>query len=307
MEMLLASQMSISGQQVPIPPTPALASLSEGSHPSTLACTSVSEIPKISEHSKFLSYQTVDELDVTRALRVAVTSSILGTGFVVVILAQATVGVHRCEVESTVQTAREVRDVNVKGELIVEEIEGLVCLVVLHKVHTRANILTGDKCQGQRVTSGRDTIGTLVVGAINRAVRSARLIVRAKRLIPLFGIVSWELGHLIQTTCLVTSVAVGGVVDRVSPTPVGVEHDGTRDLSARSAGFASLPCQGGVSFLLQSTCLLGPRNGQEGREEKSSLIHIVWKDMVPSFGVFVLSGRVDDWIQGAGRAPAFIP
>lgn len=93
----------------------------------------------------------------------------------------------------------------------------------------------------------------------------------------------------------------------MSPTPVGVEHDGTRDFSARSAGFASLPCQGWVSFLLQGACLLGPRNGQEGREEKSALIHVVEKDTMLSFGVFVLSGRVDNRIQGAGRAPAFIP
>lgn len=142
------------------------------------------------EHPEFLSYQTVDELNVTRALRIAVTSSILGTGLVVFILGQATIGVHRCEVQSTVQTAWEVGDVNVKGELIVEEVEGLVCLVVLHKVHTRANVLTSDEFQGQCVTSGRDTVGSLVVSTINRAGRSARLIVGAKRRVPLFDIIS---------------------------------------------------------------------------------------------------------------------
>lgn len=144
----------------------------------------------MSDDPEFLSYQTVDELDVTRALRIAVTSSVLGTGLVVFVLAHAAIGVHRCEVQRTVQTAWEVRDVNVKGELIVEEIEGLISLVVLHKVHTRANILTGDEFQGQCVTGGRDTVGTLVVSTINRAVRSARLIVGAKRRIPLFGIIS---------------------------------------------------------------------------------------------------------------------
>lgn len=37
---------------------------------------------------------SVDELDVVRALRVAVTSAVLGAGLVVLILGQATVGVH---------------------------------------------------------------------------------------------------------------------------------------------------------------------------------------------------------------------
>lgn len=51
------------------------------------------------------TYQAVDELEVTGALAVAVSRSVLGTSSVGGVLGHATVGIHGNEVHSTVQTA----------------------------------------------------------------------------------------------------------------------------------------------------------------------------------------------------------
>ena len=61
---------------------------------------------------------SVNELDVVRTLRVAITGTVLGTSFVVGELGHATIFIHLREVESTVETAREVRNVDVKSEFL---------------------------------------------------------------------------------------------------------------------------------------------------------------------------------------------
>lgn len=105
---------------------------------------------------------TVDELDVVGALRIAVTSSVLGTGLVVA-LVQATVGSHLDEVESTVQTARKLGDIDVESELLTNKVEHLVLGVGLHEIGTRTNVAgvlsLGDELEGQSVTAGGDTVG----------------------------------------------------------------------------------------------------------------------------------------------------
>lgn len=120
----------------------------------------------------------VDPLDVVGALSVTVsyevsaaevmdelvklTSSVLGTGLVVA-LVDATVGSHLSEVESTVQTARKVRNINIEGELLVDEIEHLVLGVGLHEVSTGSDVAgvlaLGNELQGQSIVGGSDTIG----------------------------------------------------------------------------------------------------------------------------------------------------
>jgi hypothetical protein len=72
------------------------------------------------------TYDTVDELDVPGALRITVASSVLGTSLVVGVLRETTISVHLDEVESTVETARKLGDVDIKGELAVEQVEHLV-------------------------------------------------------------------------------------------------------------------------------------------------------------------------------------
>ena len=106
---------------------------------------------------------TVDELDVVGALGVAVTSSVLGTSLVVA-LVDTTVGSHLNKVESTVQAARQLGDVDVEGELLADEVEHLVLGVALHEVGTRTNVgrvrALGDELEGQRIAAGSDTVGT---------------------------------------------------------------------------------------------------------------------------------------------------
>lgn len=105
----------------------------------------------------------VNPLDVVGALGVAVTSSVLGTGLVVA-LVKATVGGHLDEVQSAVQTARQLRNIDVEGELLANEVEHLVLAVGLHKVGTGADIgsifALGNELQGQGIAAGRDTVGS---------------------------------------------------------------------------------------------------------------------------------------------------
>jgi hypothetical protein len=67
----------------------------------------------------------IDELDVVRALRVTVSSSVLGTSLVVS-FADTTVSCHLDEVKSTVEATGELGDIDVEGELLAHEVEHLV-------------------------------------------------------------------------------------------------------------------------------------------------------------------------------------
>jgi len=67
--------------------------------------------------------QAVDELDVTGALSIAVTGTVLGTGLVAAVLGDTTVKVHGDEVQGTVEAAANVGNINIEGELVVEEVE----------------------------------------------------------------------------------------------------------------------------------------------------------------------------------------
>lgn len=168
MEMLLASQMSISGQQDPWPPTPAFLSLLEGSQPSTLACVIVSAYEPVDQisHCEGLSYHAIDELEIPRALGITVSGSVLGTGLVARVFRHATIGIHSHKVQSTVQTARKVRDIHIEGELVVQQVEMLIRLVILHKVQTRANVGTGDEAELKLGSRSSDTVCTRVIGTI---------------------------------------------------------------------------------------------------------------------------------------------
>jgi hypothetical protein len=111
------------------------------------------------------TYHTVDELDISGALRIAVASSVLGTSLVVGVFGLATISVHLDEVESTVKTARKLGDIDIKRELAVEQVELLVVRGASgsHKVDTGTNVLLlsrSDKLEGQGVTAGGNTVST---------------------------------------------------------------------------------------------------------------------------------------------------
>ncbi len=114
----------------------------------------------------YTAYLAVDELDVVRALGVAIASPVLGTSLVRREPAGATVLVHLDEVERTVETAGEARHVDVEGELLVLQVECLVGAVILgEEVDTRTNVrrvrALGHELETEGIAARRDTVGTL--------------------------------------------------------------------------------------------------------------------------------------------------
>ena len=119
------------------------------------------------------THLAVDELDVLRALGVAVTSSVLGASLVVGEAGLATVGVHLDEVESAVETARKLGHVNVECKLLVLQVEHVVGRFILKKVDTRADVgvrARGDELEREGAATCGDTVGSLVVRAIDSTV-----------------------------------------------------------------------------------------------------------------------------------------
>lgn len=87
------------------------------------------------------TYLAVDELEITRTLGVAISSSVFSSSLVGGVLLQAAVCVHGDEVERTVQATRQVRQIDVKGKLIVRrELEHLIRGIVLHQIGARPNV-----------------------------------------------------------------------------------------------------------------------------------------------------------------------
>lgn len=132
------------------------------------------------------THLSVDELQVARALRVTVASTVLSTSLVAIVLGQATVGVHGNEVQSSVQAARQPGGIHVEGELLVEQLEHLISAFVLHQEQTGANVGTGDEAQGQSVTIGGGTVSAFIVGTIQSTVGGTGLVIGAEGFIPLF-------------------------------------------------------------------------------------------------------------------------
>ena len=90
-----------------------------------------------------VTYLAIDEFDVVRALGVAVTSTILGTGFIIGEPRNTAIGVHLYQVEGTVETAEKVRHVYVKGELLVLQVEHHVGAVVVEQINARTDVFVG--------------------------------------------------------------------------------------------------------------------------------------------------------------------
>lgn len=202
----------------------------------------------------------VDELDVTRALRVAVAGAVLGASLVTRELGHTTISSHLGEVEGAIETARKVGNVNIERELLVKGFEHLVVGLVCHEVDTRADVLAlrlGDEFEGQSVAASGDTVGARVVSTVNSAARSASVRVTANAGIP-----------------LVTSVAVGITLGGVKPAPVGIESNcAAANSCATARGGTLLPREGRVCLSGAGTGLLGEGNGEVGESEESDLLY----------------------------------
>lgn len=189
----------------------------------------------------------------------AVASSISSTSLVRRVLGHTTVLCHLDKVESTVQATRKVGDVHIKSELLIEKVEHLVSLVVLHQVCARANVdlpAIGDEVKLERVSASGNTIGALIVGTIKGAVCSTCHVIWAKGAIP--G---------------VAGIAVCRPRGRMHPSPVGVNHDLAIDSGAAVFGSALLPSERWVSLSLKGSDLLR-LDGSEDGKESSSTIHL---------------------------------
>lgn len=124
-------------------------------------------------------YLATDELQITGALRITVSSTELGTGSVGRVLGLATISIHGNKVQGRVETALDLGQIDVEGQLVVLEREGLVPVGVLHEVQTGADVLAVlvllDELQGQGVAAGGDAVGARVVGSLEGAVGAVGL------------------------------------------------------------------------------------------------------------------------------------
>ncbi len=183
----------------------------------------------------------VDELDVLRALAVAVARAVLGTGLVALESRHSAVLVHLAEVDGAVQTAGEVGHVHIHGELLVQQVKQAVLGIAGHQIHAGADVrpvvVLGDKVELQRPRRRRrDAVRLLILGAVKGAVGRACLAVGARRRVP--G---------------VARVAVGVAAGDVSPAPVGLGSRGQSKLSRDGSNSAYVKDHSGV--------LLGARAG----------------------------------------------
>lgn len=195
---------------------------------------------------------TIDELDITRALRVAVTSTVLGTSLVGGVGRHTTVGSHLGEVDGTVETAGQLGDVDVEGELLVHQVEHLVLGVGgVHEIDTRADVGTSLEGEGEGVAAGGDTVSACVVGTIESAVRCTSGAVRAESGVP-----------------CAASVAVGVTGGSVEPAPVSVEDNGTLHGRAAASSGTCSPFELRVGFSCLGTDLLSTGDSEEGEGDE---------------------------------------
>lgn len=122
------------------------------------------------------TYKTIDKLEILRTLRITVPSTILSTSLVGGVRRETAIRRHLGKVYCAVETTRKVRYVDVKGKLLAQWFENFVFGVAYHQIQARTNVCAytgGNEIEFERVAGGSDTICAAVVGAIQRAVRSA--------------------------------------------------------------------------------------------------------------------------------------
>lgn len=85
---------------------------------------------------------SINKLDVSWALSITVSSSVISTGVVSRELVESTVMWHLGEVESSVDTAWQLRNIDVEGELSVNEFEHLILVITTHEIVSRSDVLS---------------------------------------------------------------------------------------------------------------------------------------------------------------------
>lgn len=201
------------------------------------------------------TYLAVDELQITWALSITVSNTVLGSSLVAWVDRLATIRRHADEVKGTVQSTRKMRNIDVERELLVQELEQLIGVVVLQHEQSGSDVLASDKAKLQGVTGCCSTVCASVVGTIKSTVCSTSLVVRAESFVP--G---------------VSGVAVGAARCRMQPSPVRIQNDFTGDIGAARGG-TCLPCHRRVNFSCEGTDLLTGHKGKEQGGEGESGRH----------------------------------
>lgn len=193
------------------------------------------------------------------ALCITVASSVFGTSLVVVVLGETAIRVHLNEVKGTIETARQIRHVDVEGELLVPKIERLVVGVVGHKIHARANVggvmVTRYELDGEFTTSGCDPVRASVVATFQCAVLGAGYGVRTHRRVPC-------------ATCVAACAAC-----RVQRTPCRVDGNGCRQSMTATARCTLLNAEVGVNLLRLRADLLTMHNSEVDRQQSNHVVH----------------------------------
>lgn len=173
-------------------------------------------------------------------------------------MAETTVLLHLDKIERTVDSAGNLGNIDIEGELLVKEMEHLVFAVAVHEVNTSADISVialGKKFDTKLVAARGDAVDGRIVSTLHGAVLGASLAISANGGVP---------GS--------ASVAIRIALGAVEPSPVGIEGDGSIALSLASRASALLPGETGVRLCLESTHLLSESNCESGQENKGDLV-----------------------------------
>mmetsp|Transcript_30016 Transcript_30016/g.75726 ORF Transcript_30016/g.75726 Transcript_30016/m.75726 type:complete len:212 (-) Transcript_30016:76-711(-) len=153
-----------------------------------------------------------------RALRVAIPGAEFCPSLVAPTKAAALL--HLREVHGAVQAARKLRDVDVKAELPILQLEQLVRMLGVREVQPRADIWAGDKTQLKAPWDRPNAVGAGVLAGRNTlqsAMLRASLRVRAELLIPRRACVA-----IAATEALLLS-ALAAALHAVHPTPIRIQ------------------------------------------------------------------------------------
>jgi hypothetical protein len=105
---------------------------------------------------------TIDPLQVLRALRITVSSSVSSSCLVGRESSHTTICGHLREVEGTIETTWQIGDINIEGELLIQKLKQVIFGAGVQKVDTGTNVglgALGDEIDLERVARGGNTVG----------------------------------------------------------------------------------------------------------------------------------------------------
>lgn len=191
---------------------------------------------------------STNKLYITGALTIAVTSTEFSASLIAWVLRLPTVRVHLSKVDGTVETAREIADVDLEAEFLVLELEYSILVLSVHEIESRTNVGARNKPEREVITRGCDTVGACVVGALESTLGRTFFTVTclADRLVP-----------------SVLGVAVLASIYVAQPSPIGVQRHRVLGSSALPALSTRGEVHGRLEFGLLGSGQLTPGECEE--------------------------------------------